>query len=558
MKILRVLALVAGLGAVLAGCDDAFLTTVPQDRISDETYWQTPKDFEAALNAGYRNLVTLDQMYIDGATDIGYSQQYWMRESPYARGEQNAQTGWGHDLWVNLYQGVAKVNDVLAHLKTQTTLTQEQATQLEAEARFLRGYYYHELLWLYGGVPLLTTVPSPDSALTIPRASHDEVLDLVLSDLTFAGENLPKVRYQPSDANYGRATAGAALAYKARAALYAASLAKYADGDQEKANQLFATARDAAKAVMDLGVYSLYPDYRKLFTNAGEGNEEVIFDYQVVKGQNGWWAWKGFAPHSMGGNVDMTPTRALVDAFDMANGKPITDPTSGYDPSPPVIEYDAAGNPTVVSLGMYANRDPRLYATVLFPGAQFNGTVYNSFPDSPTADRLDPSNFYNTHTGYMALKYVDPVDQFDVWNSGINTIKMRYAGVLLMYAEAMIELGDWADPSVADALNQIRDRVDMPHVSLTSQQEAIDVVRHERVVELAWEGLRLADLRRWRIAEDVLPGKVYGIDYRDENGNVVTAESADTRKFEAPRDYLWPIPQTERDLNPDLEQNPGY
>jgi hypothetical protein len=559
MKRYRALILAAGLGLVLGGCDDAFLTTAPEDRISDETFWKTPADFQVALNAGYRNLITLDQMYIDGATDIGYSQQYWMRESPYARGEQNPQTGWGRDLWENLYEGIAKVNDVLGHLQTQETLTPEEATQLEAEARFLRGYYYHELLWLYGGVPLLTTVPSPDSALTIPRASRQEVLEFVLADLTFAGENLPKVRYEHGDANYGRATAGAALAYKARAALYAASRAKYTDGDAARANELFGIARDAAKAVMDLGVYDLYPDFRELFTNAGEGNQEVIFDYQVVRGQNGWWAWKGFAPASMSGNVDMTPTRALVDAFEMANGKPITDPTSGYDPSPPVIEYDADGNATVVSLGMYANRDPRLYATVLFPGQTFNGVVYNSFPDSPTADRLDPSNFYNTHTGYMAMKYVDPVDQPpNEWNSGLNTIKMRYADVLLMYAEAMIELGQWSDPSVAEAINRIRARVDMPPVTLTSQEQAIQVVRHERMVELAWEGLRLADIRRWRIAEDVMPGKVYGIDYIDASGKKVTAVSADTRKFDPNRDYLWPIPQTERDLNPNLEQNPGY
>src|SRR5690606_19044326 len=133
---------------------------------------------------------------------------------------------------------------------------------------------------------------------------------------------------------------------------------------------------------------------------------------------------------------------------------------------------------------MFANRDPRLYASVIFPGAEFNGTVFNPYPDSPTADHLDRSNFNNTETGFVMKKYVDPEDVSERNNSGLNIIKMRYADVLLMYAEAKIELGEWADPTVAAALNQIRDRVDMPDVSLTSQQQAIDLVRNERAVEL--------------------------------------------------------------------------
>jgi hypothetical protein len=547
---------VLGLVLSAAGCDDEFLTTVPQDRISDETFWQTPEDFQAALNAAYRNLITLDQMYIDGTTDLAYSQQYWMRNSLYALGDHDPRTGWHGDLWELLYEGLAKVNDVLARLEGNGFLTAEQIRTIEAEGKFLRGYYYHELLWMFGGVPLLTQVPTPEEAREITRAPRGEVFDLIMSDLTFAGENLPKVRYSSGNSNYGRATAGAALAYKARAALYEASYRKYAENDVSGADQLFAVARDAAQAVMDLGVYDLHPDFRTLFTNAGEGNPEVIFDYQVVRGQNGWWAWKGFAPASMSGNVDLTPTRKLVDEFHMANGLPITDPQSGYDPSPPVIQYDG-NDATVISLGMYANRDPRFYATVLFPGREFNGRVFNSFPTSPTADKLDPGNFYNTHTGYMGMKYVDPVDQPpNEWNSGLNTIKMRLGDVLLMYAEAKIELGT-IDGSVATALNRIRARAGMPNVTLGGQAEMIELVRHERIVELAWEGLRLADIRRWRIAEEVMPGKVYGIDFTS-GGGLSRAESAETRQFRAPRDYLWPIPQSERDLNPGLEQNPGY
>jgi hypothetical protein len=206
---------------------------------------------------------------------------------------------------------------------------------------------------------------------------------------------------------------------------------------------------------------------------------------------------------------------------------------------------------------MYANRDPRLYATVIFPGAEFMGTVFNPYPGSPTADRLDRSNFNNTETGFVLKKYVDPEDVTQRNNSGINIIKMRYADVLLMYAEAKIELGEWADPTVAAALNQLRDRVDMPDVVLTSQAQAIELLRNERGVELGGEGFRLADIRRWKIAEAVMPGQPEGMDIV-EGGNVVTILGTWQRGFEDPRDYLWPVPVGERDLNPNLAQNPGY
>ncbi|MDX1675089.1 MAG: RagB/SusD family nutrient uptake outer membrane protein [Longimicrobiales bacterium] len=551
---------ILGLASGVVACGDDFLTTIPTDRISDATFWQTEQDFEFAVNSAYNQVIALDQMYIDGATDLAYSQQYWMRNSPYAEGEHDALTGWHSGIWARIYAGLAKANEVLAQLEgTEVDLDPTFRDEIEGQARFLRGYYYHELLWLFGGVPLLTEVPTPEEAREASRATRSEVHAQVMADLQAAAGLLP-TSWPGSE--YGRATRGAALGYMARAALYEASYQKYAEGNTTEADRLFGIARDAAQSVMDLGVYSLHPDFREMFTNAGEGNSGVIFDYQIVSGQNGWWAWVGFAPSSMGGNADLTPTRALVDKFYMDNGLPIDDPASGYDPSPPVITYDAGGNPTVVSLGMYANRDPRLYGTVLFPGASFNGTIYNTFPDSPTADRLDQGNFFNTHTGFMGLKYVDPVDQSNPWQSGLNMIKLRYADILLMYAEAKVELGE-IDGSASAAFNEVRARpsVNMPAIdfSAMSAQERMDLIQNERAVEFAWEGLRLADIRRWRIAETVMPGDVFGIDYDDGSGNIVTVSAAlnTPRLFTAPRDYLWPIPASELDLT-DFQQNPGY
>lgn len=542
-------ALTLGLALGTAACDDEFLTTLPQAEISDAAFWKTERDFTMAVTAAYRNLIDTDQILFEGATDFMYSKKDWTAVHAYAMGHQDATTGWSGGIWDRLFQGVSRANTVLNQLEaTDANLSAEFRGQIEAQARFLRGNFYHELLWLYGEVPIFTSVPTVQEAREVGRSARDEVFDFVLADLQAAAQGLPQS--WPAS-QYGRATKGAALAYIARAALYEASYQKYHANNSARANALFRVAADAAEDVMGLGVYSLYPDYRDLFTYAGEGSSEVIFDYQHVQGVNGWSAFGWLAPHSMGGVVDIHPTRALVDEYRMTDGLTIEE-SPLYDPSPPVIQ-----NGAVVSLGMFANRDPRLYATVIFPGAEFNGAVFNPYPGSPTADRLDRSNFNNTETGFVLKKYVDPEDVTQRNNSGINIIKMRYADVLLMYAEAKIELGEWADPTVAAALNQLRDRVDMPDVALTSQAQALELLRNERGVELGGEGFRLADIRRWKIAEDVMPGQPEGMDIV-EGGNVVTILGTWQRSFEDPRDYLWPVPVGERDLNPNLAQNPGY
>jgi hypothetical protein len=541
-------ALALGFLVGAAACDDGYLVTEPQDIVSDQTFWKSERDFTLAVNAAYRDVIDQDQIYFDGATDIMYSQKDWTRNHAYAQGQQDALTGWSIGVWNRLFEGVSRVNDVLDRLETtEAKISPEARTQIEAQARFLRGYFYHELLWLYGGVPLYTKVPTVEEARSATRASREEVLAFIMADLKAAAEGLP-TKWPSSE--YGRATRGAALAYQARAALYEASYQKYAEGNAALADELFRAAADAAKAVMDGNAYSLHPSYRELFTYSGEGSAEVIFDYQHVKGVNGWAAWAWLAPNSMGGDIDLTPTRAIVDRYLMKDGLPIGE-SPLYDPTPPVIQ-----DGEVVSLGMYANRDPRLYAAVLFPGAQFNGAVYNSFPDSPTPDRVLTSNFSNTHTGYLSLKYVDPADQAGRTDSGLNIILMRYADVLLMYAEAKTELGE-VDKTVYDALDAIRDRAAMPHVEATSQERLLETIRNERAVELAFEGLRLADIRRWRIAEAVMPGNVQGIDVR-QDGGTATLRGIWQRAFTAPRDYLWPIPAPERDLDPALNQNTGY
>ena len=299
---------------------------------------------------------------------------------------------------------------------------------------------------------------------------------------------------------------------------------------------------------MDLGIYELYgpnpepedawENYANIFLQKNS-SETILNRYFLVTKTDGSDPGQHNGPngyHTWGGN---TPIQNLIDDYRMADG-------SEFDWSNPA--HAAAP---------YENRDPRFYASVIYPGAELDGQLFNPYPGSDTPDEFDRSNFNNTETGFVMRKYLDVEDRSERTNSGINIIKMRYADVLLMYAEAKIELGEWSDPSVEAALNEIRDRVDMPDVELTSQEQAIELVRNERAVELGTEGLRLPDIRRWSIAEEVMPGQPAGMDIW-EDGEIVTVFGTWQRSFSAPRDYLWPIPVGERDLNDNLAQNPGY
>lgn len=564
-----ILMIAIALGAT--GCGEDLLTTVPSDRVSSATFWADERDFNTALNGTYNQMMGQadNPLYFDGTTDIGYSHADWRRQHEYVMGRANAQSGWSGGMWSQLYTGISRANEILFQLDEVggDVLSQGVADRIRGEALFLRGYFYHELLWMFGEVPVFTSVPTVEEARSVSRSSREEVYDRITSDLSEAANLLP-TSAELSSGDYGRATRGAALAYHARTALYEASWQENHEGDASRANTLYGTARDMASSVMTNGEYSLHPNFRDLFTYAGEQSQEIILDYQKVSGQNGWSAWFTFAPKSMGTEVILTPTRELVDRFPMEDGLPI-DESPMYDDSPPEITYDGDGNPTVQTTGMYANRDPRFYGTVLYPGAQFNGIVYNSYPScesgapegycSPTGNRILLTDYNNTYTGYTAMKYVDPEDEASPTNSGLNFIKIRYADVLLMYAEAKAEL-DELDQSVNDAIEEIRDRVNLPmpqDITAMTQQEAIDFIRNERTIELAWEGLRLADVRRWGIAGNLLNGNIHGIDIAD-GGSFSKLPGQHTRSFEEPRDYLWPIPSGERDLNPNLTQNPGY
>lgn len=530
MKKITYILFFMGTVMIYQGCDKELLDTIPNDRISSEIFWQTEDDAILAANGVYTFMSETDnnqsiEHFIawDAMSDILFGTPTGPPEAGVAQGDFTALNSRITEDWTTNYAGIRAANSFFANVDRVNTENTELINRLKAEVRALRAFFYSRLAFLYGDVPLVTSEITLQESRQLSRTPVSEVWDFISAELTQAADILPVEQNET-----GRITKGAAMALKARSMLFAGR---------------YQEAADAAKSVMDLNEYSLYPSYKDLFSYAAEDNEEVILDIQFIKDTYSNNAFQLYAPRSVNANSKWVPTKKMVDAYQMNNGKDISDPTSGFDP------YDP-----------YANRDPRLSYSVFVPGDTLpNGAVFNSYPDSPTGDAVG-SSFVVSPTGFNVKKYVNAEDLSTPANCGINIITLRYAEVLLTYAEAKIEMNQ-IDASVYDAINQIRQRpdVNMPEITTgKSQDEMREIVRHERQIELAFEGLRFFDIRRWKIAEDVMPGKVYGLTYIDDNGDLQTVEVPGFARVWGERIYLWPIPQKETELDQNLTQNPGW
>ena len=413
------------------------------------------------------------------------------------KGEHLSTTPLIATLWTNCYKGIGRTNTFLDKIDG-VTMTEDLRTRMTGEAKFLRAFFYFHLADKFGGVPLITETPSAAKHADLPRDTKEAVVEQILKDLTEAAAALPNT-YSGSD--LGRATKGAALALKARTLLY---------------NGRWSEAAETAKAVIDLNVYSLFNNYRYFFSEANKHNEEVIFnvesslpDYQTTHDQT---IFRLNRP---------APLKELVDKYQMIDGLPISE-SPLYDPEKP-----------------YENRDPRLHYSITVIGYPYNGKPITK------ADVMT--------TGFGMKKYTSYTDDEEialVERSAFNSILIRYAEVLLTYAEAQNEA---SGPSAAvyDALNRVRGRtgVDMPPVpeGLTKEQLR-EAIRLERRIELALEGLYYSDILRWRTAETENSGAMH-----DADGIEIVI-----RKFRPDRDYLWPIPYNQTVLNPNLVQNPNW
>lgn len=526
MKLSKIIIILISAAIAITGCNKDLLNKVPNDRISNDIFWQTEADAVLGANAVYTSLDDLVIFFWDAISDIGHVNATTAAVSEFVRGQHNSLTPQVRAEWARRYDGIYAANTFFANVGKVQNANPQVITRLTGEVRTLRAYHYLYLAAVYGDVPLITEPIDIEKGKTITRTEVNKIWDFVAQELDKAVTELPVTQIQK-----GRITKGAAFALKARAMLFAGRL-------QEAAT--------AAKAVMDLNVYTLYPAYKNLFTYAAESNSEVILEKGFLVGTYSHNVFQFMAPNSQKSSfTTYVPTKTYVDAFEMENGLAITDSASGYDPANP-----------------YTNRDPRLGYSLFVQGDLLpNGFgIYRPTPGSGAPDAVG-STFLATSTGFNLEKYINSTDFVTPATSGLNIILLRYAEILLTYAEAKIELNE-IDASVYNAINVVRQRQDvmMPVIIPgKTQAELREIVRNERIVELGFEGLRYFDLKRWRIAENVLNGKIFGMTYRNSSGNLITVEvPAIQNAFNPTRDYLWPIPFNEILLNPNLTQNPGY
>jgi len=486
------------LALTISSCNDSYLETISSVQYNEANWWKTEAQAISTLNGCYAVLMDAqigghEFLREENITPNSYSRG---GDSPLDVGAHSAGNYDRFQLkWNANYMGVGRTNYFLENID-KVSMGEDLKKRLTGEAQFLRALYYSNLVNYFGGVPLILQAPDFASQGSLPRNTREEVVAQIVRDLDNAAAVLP-TNYTGSA--IGRATKGAALALKARVLLY---------------ESRWAEAASAAKQVMELNRYSLFSDYRNLFLPANENNSEVIFDvqYKIPEFPINW-------DNLIDNQVNLAPTPDLVNSYLMKDGLP-TNQSPLFDPSKP-----------------YENRDPRLHRTIIVPGYQFRGII------------IPETRYYNTGFGSKKYtSYLDNVVSKDITPSELNYIILRYADILLMYAEAQNE-ATGPDASVYSALNLVRTRAGMPSVATGLTKEQLrQVIRHERRIELAMEGLYYQDIRRWRIAETVMNATVLNI-----KGQVVQ-----TRKFNATRDYLWPIHEILIQQNRALVQNPGY
>lgn len=488
-----------------SSCDDSFLDRNPLHAISGATFWKTQVDVEMGLVGVYRRLQStlfgFRRAHLDGYSDNAYDRHQQI-------GFQNLTIGITNPsnvpavLYNDPYAGIAACNYFLENVGSVTAVPQATADIYIAEARFLRAMFYFELVQFFGDVILYKTAPKTAEDAKIAKSPKADVLAFVVEDLDYAISKLPATAYA------GHAVKASAQMLKARIRLY---------------QKNWADAAALTGAIISANTFSIYQGgYANLFLQpTQQGNAEIIFSTKYLAPNNpqggegmlveiGWY----------GGNQ---PYKNLVDEYETTSGKMITDASSGFDPANP-----------------YDKRDPRLKMTILVPGDKYVN------PDGSTFVTTDP-----VLTGFTQKKYLDtsklPWDRSKITVTDMNIVHMRYAEVLLAYAEAKNEVSG-PDASIYEALDKIRSRtgVNMPPVDQTlynSKDLLREFIRHERRIELAMEGHRYFDLKRWGIMASKLAAL--------KNPAGVTLSFGE-------KNNVLPFPQAEVDKNKSLIQNEGY
>ncbi len=636
-NILNILKLTFIIG-ILASCSKDYVNLTPLGSYSDNAVWKDPNLVETFVNNMYRNALgfpfSIERLsdYIDESNFTpDWSVSDFNKSLMTSDDLLGWQVGWAtphtlHYRWTPLFGNVRNANIFFAKINNVPFDASDvgRRDRLKGETFFLRAYTYHYLVALYGGVPIITNSFGLSDSFNVPRNSYEECINFITHDLDSAAALLP-VSYADLSLR-GRATKGAALSLKARTLLYAASdlhanqstyapdfsnpeLLGYIGGDR---TARWTAAKNAAKAVIDMGVYDLYKaipggtdsvakNISDYFTSYGYENEDILLQYFTPKTDEDW---DGYNPalycgpngyHNWGNNC---PLGELVDDYEMKDG-------SAFDWNNPAEQA-----------APYSNRDARLYATILYEGSKWRkrpsdvqsldpwdkievGAVHDISNNNvlvPGVDtRSGPIEDWNGgYTGYYLRKAVDMSLDPQYVKQDIPFRHIRYGEVLLNYAEACIELGQEAEARTY--INMIRTRAGQPSINSTGAALK-DAYRHERRIELAFEDHRFWDVRRWVIGATAYhqthgPNVIYNTEttsndadltrffippanytgsrkqdgYHQIDGSTWGAPIYTNRELAKPMEtrawldkaYFFPIMRDEINKNKLLVQNPGY
>lgn len=561
------------LGAALAMASCADLDRYPLDQGSSETWFTTPTEYEMAVNDMYRS------------EWWPLAKEAWADDYIYRKiagpdivdGTLNSETNTAGSVqlatfWTYQYKAIVRSNTIIANIARGDAagVNADLLRSYEAQARFARAAHYAMLVFTFGDVVYVEDATTIEESYTMSRTPKSEIIPRIYEDFDFAGNNL-------AESNSGKqiATAGAAWALKARYALYF--------GD-------YAVAAEAAKKVIalaDKGVYRLAPDYGAYFHARNDKESIFLIPGSSALGLGTIGDCRSYVSRLAGGVASKSPSWATLASYECTDGLTI-------DKSPLFDRTDP-----------FKNRDPRCAASLVEFGTEMLGYEFNPRPSATkvadyknggTVSNKDNYPIGNANASFSGLLWRKRVEES--WSGAGTTdndnVFIRLADVYLIYAEAMIEQGK-IDSSVLDAINKVRARAykcdvaatgSYPAITTTDQKELRKVLRRERRVELAFEGLRYYDLIRWRIAEKALNKPNCGLktdkseakkiesggkwfweftptiddDCIPDFSRMIEAGSCDVHSqgnFQ-PRQYLWPIPSKELIINPNMTQNDGY
>ncbi len=518
--------------SLMTGCQK-FLEHDHPTNIYDEIWWNVMTDATNALESCYvgipHGLSGRNIMFLDALSDQLVARQSTVGEyESYVKGIQSSDWDKANHIYMDNYKTIRRTNRFLENIH-RVYMEEPLKERYILEARALRAYYHMELLMLFGEVPIVTKALTPEGA-KVTKNTKQEVYDFVMAEFAECAPALPK-EYIYADRK--RFTSGIVYALMSKLALF---FHKYED------------ARKAALAVIQLEQYELYRSanpansYSDLFRYTGELNKERIF----FREEGNSAAFSTIGPPSEGGKAILSPTASIVDTYQLKDGRNLNE----LQTQDSIELFKREPNHKDM-------RDPRLKASVLLVGDVFMSSTLDPFDNTGSnLNRLGVQ--FATSTGYWVKKYLDERDKVAATGTReLDFMIIRYAEVLLNYVEALVELDQWEHPDVLKYINLIRNRATMPSVSLTkynSQEKMRELVRQERSVELAFEGVHYFDIRRWGTWETVMNGTVYGA-VNPSTGERVEVE---TRNTNGQRSFWWPIPQTEILSNPNMEQNPDY